>query len=132
MARSMGPNGQGIIVEDGKVDPLTGLTTFEGVYWLVAPASLVVPNETAVMPSWFPTVAQNANWGYTPAELAAIQAGTIVQVPFVLPNQASNVAAIAAAEGNFTNAQNQLNLQAPVTHDVGASWPGSGGVTINS
>jgi hypothetical protein len=73
------------------------------VAWLVAPANMVVPlpNFTSRVPSSTSGTAP-VSWGVTAAELAALQAGTIVEQQFTV------TATVAALTGQSQTAQNAI------------------------
>lgn len=103
----------------------TGLNVrVDMVNWLVAPVSFITP-----LPNFVSRVPSSSvvSWGVTPAELAALQAGTIVEVSDSFSLQLSTVSSPAVIEAAALArlAQNQaiLNLQSAATlaHIIGAS-----------
>lgn len=93
------------------------------VFWLTAPAARVVPVPNFT--SRIPVQGSGISWGITPAELAALQAGTVVEQMFSTQfPMAGNSNAIMQAGllASYNSAQAQLAASANAgTHYVGAS-----------
>lgn len=104
-----------------------GSVIVSGVFWLIAPAALVVP-----LPNFVSKVplASAVTWGITTgasSELAALQAGTTVEQGFA-SGQLSGLTVAQIQAGliaAYTNAQTALNNEAPASHWIGASYNGT-------
>lgn len=115
-----------IIVLDAQQD-LTGVNlniTF--ACWLAAPASRTIPLPGFV--SRVPTQA-NVSWGITAAELALLQAGTLVEQVTTVQCVVANLTATiieAAVQARYASLQSTLNsLVFSTIHFVGAYWDGT-------
>ncbi len=97
------------------------------VFWLVAPATRVVPFQGTFV-SRVPVQGTTASWGVTPTELAGLQAGTLVEQLFDMPVPAgsTNATIQAAVLAAYASSQTALNNQANAgSHYVGASYDGT-------
>jgi hypothetical protein len=114
-----------IIIVDVKNNPADGSFEIAAALWLVAPANKVVPQpsvSSAVPPS------SSVSWGVTTAELAALQAGTVVEQVIrsgQLPSATTGAQVKTALQNAYAAAQTALNNQAPAAKWIGASWDGT-------
>ena len=96
-----------------------------GVFWLDAPANRIVllPNFKSVVPA-----VATVSWGITPTELAALQAGTIVEQAFDSGQLNSSLTVTQIENGianAFTAAQTALTNSNPPSKFIGASFDGT-------
>ena len=103
----------------------TGDIIIYGVFWLDAPANRIVllPNFKSVVPA-----STTVSWGITPTELAALQAGTIVEQAFDSGQLNSSLTVTQIENGianAFTAAQTALTNSNPPSKFIGASFDGT-------
>ena len=100
--------------------------SFSAALWLSNPSSLRHAWQSASTGTNVPASAQ-VSWGYTAAELAALQSGCVVEK--IYSGQAQNGATLAQAQAMVVNAYNQaqieLNATAPATDFAGRHWDGT-------
>lgn len=98
----------------------------QGVFWLVAPATRTKPVPAFVSAVPLSTAVA---WGITPAELLALQAGTLVEQPFdtgQMPKQGLTVPSVETTlQTAYTAAQAALTGAAPASKFIGAFWDGT-------
>ena len=103
----------------------TGDIIIYGVFWLDAPANRIVllPNFKSVVPA-----VATVSWGITATELAALQAGTIVEQAFDSGNLNSSLTVNQIQNGlqaALTAAQTALTNSNPPNKFIGSSFDGT-------
>jgi hypothetical protein len=102
-----------------------GSVVVAGVYWLIAPAARTIPLPN--VKSAVPPQTGGPTWGYTTAELTALQTGATVEQTF----QSGQLHGLTVAQiqtglqNDYAAQQTALNNLAPASHWVGASWDGT-------
>lgn len=98
----------------------------QAVFWLVAAATHIRPLPTFV--SQVP-LASAVSWGITPAELAALQAGTLIERTYdtgQMPKAGLTVGSVEAnLQAAYAAAQTALTNAAPASKFIGSFWDGT-------
>lgn len=119
-----------IVITGDFKSPSDGSHDIRGIFFLTTPAALIIP-KPAIQP-FLPPVA-SWTYGYTAAELAALQAGTITQQMFDtgrLDPALGNVAIRNAVKALYDAAQSNLNAMAATGRFVGAVYDDTSGWTV--
>lgn len=110
------------IIVTGVQSQPDGSVVVSGVFWLIAPATRVIPLPNGK--SILPPAASVPTWGIQTAELSAIQAGTTVEQSFTSGQLAAGTIQ-ATLQAMYSAAQTALTNAAPASKWIGASWDGT-------
>jgi hypothetical protein len=110
-----------VIVLDVRLDSVLSVTA---AFWLVVPVNMVKPSPGAGSALPLSTA---VSWGITPAELLAIQAGTVREMVTTItgPKATTALQAQAALASAYGDQQAALNAVTPGAKWIGAFFDGT-------